>query len=51
LRREQFADAPGIAAAHRDAGQDQRAGIDLVGIDLGVFVLLGDESAERTTMS
>ena len=36
-----------VAAAHRDAGQDQRAGVDLVGIDLGVLVLARDEGAER----
>ena len=45
--REQFADAPRVLPPHRDAGQDQRAGIDLVGIDLGVAILAGDESAER----
>ena len=47
LAREQFADRARVAAAHRDAGQDQRAGVDLVGIDLGVLVLLLDEGAER----
>ena len=38
LAREQFADGARVAPAHRDAGQDQRAGVDLVGIDLGVVV-------------
>jgi len=46
LRREQFANAPRVAAAHGDTGQDQRAGVDLVGIDFGVLILPGDESAE-----
>ena len=47
LAREQLADRAGIAPAHRDAGEDQRAGIDLVRIDLGVPVLPLDEGAER----
>ncbi len=47
LPREQLADLARIAAAHRDPGEDQRAGVDLVGIDLGVRVLAGDERAER----
>ncbi len=47
LAREQFADAPRVAPPHGDAGQDQRAGIDLVRIDLGVLVLAFDEGAER----
>jgi len=29
------------------AGQDQRAGVDLIGIDHGVAILLVDEGAER----
>ena len=33
LAGEQFADAPRIAPPHRDAGQDERAGIDLVRVD------------------
>ena len=45
--REQFADRARVAPAHRDAGEDQRAGVDLVGIDIGVRVLLLDEGAER----
>ena len=40
LPREQFADRARVAPLHRDAGQDQRAGVDLVRIDLGVGVLL-----------
>ena len=47
LPREQFADRARVSAAHRDAGEDQRAGIDLVRIDLGVGVLFLDEGAER----
>ena len=47
LAREQLADLAGVAPAHRDAGEDQRAGVDLVGIDIGVLVLLLDEGAER----
>ena len=47
LRREQLADLARVAAAHRDAGQDQRAGVDLLRVDLGVHVLALDESAER----
>ena len=47
LRGEELADAARIAAAHRDAGEDQRAGVDLVGIDHRVLVLLADEGAER----
>ena len=47
LPGKQLADGARIAPAHRDAGEDQRAGVDLVGIDLGVLVLLGDEGAER----
>ena len=47
LAREQFADLAGIAPAHGDTGQDQGAGVDLVGIDLGVLVLALDEGAER----
>ncbi len=47
LAREQFADLSRIAAADRDAGEDQRAGVDLVGIDHGVFVLLLEERAQR----
>ena len=46
LARKEFADLAGVAPAHGDAGQDQRAGVDLVGIDLGVLVLLLDEGAE-----
>ncbi len=44
---EQFADAPRIAAPHRNAREDQRAGVDLVGIDHRVLVLLLEERAER----
>ena len=47
LAGEQFADAARIAAADRDAGQDQGAGVDLVRVDHGVFVLLLEERAER----
>ena len=47
LLGEQFADGARVLALHRDAGEDQRAGVDLVGIDLGVGVFLGDEGAER----
>ena len=47
LAREQFADRACIAAADGDTGQDQRAGVDLVGIGLGVLVLLLDKGAER----
>ena len=47
LLGEQFADGAGVLPLHRDAGQDQRAGVDLVGIDLGVGVFLLDEGAER----
>ena len=47
LAGEQFADPPRVAAPHRDPGEDQRAGVDLVGIDHGVFVLLLEERAER----
>ena len=47
LTREKLADLAGIAAAHRDAGQDQRAGVDLVRIDIGVLVLTLDKRAER----
>ena len=39
--------ARALLPPHRDAGEDQRAGVDLVRIDLGVGVLLGDEGAER----
>ncbi len=46
LAGEQFTDLAGVAAAHCDAGEDQRAGVDLVGIDLGVTVLAFDEGAE-----
>ncbi len=47
LACEQFADAPRILPPHRDTGEDQRAGIDLVRLDLGVLVLARDEGAER----
>ena len=47
LACEQFADLARIAAAHGDAGQDQRAGVDLVRIDVGGLVLVLDEGAER----
>ncbi len=47
LARKQFADIPGVAPADRDAGEDQRAGIDLVRVDFGVAVLALDEGAER----
>ena len=47
LAREQLADRARVAPAHRDAGEDQRAGVDLVGIDVGVLVLALDEGAER----
>ena len=47
LACEQFADLAGIAPAHGDAGQDQRAGVDLVRIDVGGLVLVLDEGAER----
>ena len=46
-RGEQFADLARIAPAHRHAGEDQRAGVDLVRIDIGALVLLLDEGAER----
>ena len=39
--------ARALVPLHRDAGEDQRAGIDLVGIDLGVVIFLLDEGAER----
>ena len=47
LPREQFADRTRVASAKRDAGEDQRAGVDFVRIDLGVRVLLFDKGAER----
>ena len=47
LAREQLTDVTRVAPAHRDAGQDQRAGIDLLGVDLGIAVLALDEGAER----
>ena len=47
LAREQLADLAGVAPAHRHAGEDQRAGVDLVRIDIGVLVLALDEGAER----
>src|SRR5260370_30470032 len=39
FRSKKFADLAGVAPAHRDAGQDQRAGVDLVRGDFGVLVL------------
>ena len=47
LLGEQIADGAGVLPLHRDAGEDQRAGVDLVGIDLGVGIFLLDEGAER----
>ena len=47
LAREQFADRARVAAAHGDAGQDQRPGVDLLGLHLRVLILLADERAER----
>ena len=47
LAREQFPDASRIAPPHRNAGQNERAGIDLLGIDFGVAVLPLDKRAER----
>jgi len=36
-----------VAPSDRHAGQDQRTGVDLVGLHLGVGILLLDEGAER----
>jgi SAM-dependent methyltransferase len=47
LTCEQFTDGARISPPHRDAGQDQRAGVDLIGIDIGALVLSLDEGAER----
>ena len=46
LACEQVADLAGIAPAHGDAGEDQRASVDLVGIDVGGLVLVLDEGAQ-----
>ena len=50
LARKEFADLAGVAPAHGDAGQDQRAGVDLVRVDFGVLVLALDESAQRRSV-
>jgi hypothetical protein len=47
LPGKKLADLAGIAPAHGNAGEDQRAGVDLVGIDIGALVLSLDEGAER----
>ena len=44
---EQFGDRASVAPAHGDAGENQRAGVDFLAADLGVLVLLVDESFER----
>ena len=38
---EQIADGAGVAPAHGDAGEDQRARVDRIGIEAGEPVLLG----------
>ena len=43
---EQFGDGAGIAPADGHAGQDQRAGVDLVALDFGLFVLRVDKCFE-----
>ncbi len=47
LACEQFADFAGVAPPHGDAGEDQRASVDLVGIDVGGLILVLDEGAEH----
>ncbi len=46
LGGEQLADGAGVGAPHGDAGQDQRAGVDLVRRDARGLVLRIDECAE-----
>ena len=47
LAREQFADGAGVAPPRRDPGEDQRAGVDVVGREARALVLALDEGAER----
>ena len=51
LPGKQFANLAGIAPAHRDPGQDQRSGVDLVRIYIGVLVLARDEGTQRLSIN
>ena len=47
LAREKLADRPGIAPRNRDAGENKRAGVDLLWRHQGVLVGAFDERTER----
>src|SRR6202047_292001 len=51
LPGKQFANLAGIAPAHRDPSQDQRSGVDLVRIYIGVLVLARDEGTQRLSIN